>query len=203
MQDKNDIILIIINVGPDDAGDYLLKVENEMGEITCRTTIVIKGMDQTVALPDDTLTITETTRTVTREERIITTEIQPEEYPLEPEIYVREHGIARLECKVDSYPPPVVTWFVNGMEIRPSPHYEMSYDDGKSVLLIIEVSPEDTGEYTCKAQTEMGEQVCSTTLYVQGKAIFMNNGDLLKNIFNDGAKAMFQTCVSFKTVKTC
>ena len=63
----------------------------------------------------------------------------------------------------------MVTWFVNGMEIKPSPHYEMLYEDGKSVLLIIEVGPEDTGEYTMKATSdEFGEIVSSTTLYVQG-----------------------------------
>lgn len=67
----------------------------------------------------------------------------------------------------------MVNWFVNGMEIKPSPHYEMLYEDGKSVLLIIEVGPEDTGEYTVKATSEeIGEVVSSTTLYVQGMFIF-------------------------------
>lgn len=74
----------------------------------------------------------------------------------------------RLECKLDAYPPPLVTWFINGMEVHPSPHYEVLYEDGKSVLLIIEVGPEDVGEYTCRAVSELGEVVSSTTLYVQG-----------------------------------
>lgn len=78
--------------------------------------------------------------------------------------------VIRLECSLDAYPPPVVTWYVNGMEIKPSPHYEILYEQGKSILLIIEVGPEDTGEYTCRALSEMGEAVCSTTLYVQGKS---------------------------------
>ena len=83
--------------------------------------------------------------------------------------------IYRLECRVDAYTPPQVTWFVNGMEIKPSPHYEMLYEDGKSVLLIIEVGPEDTGEYTMKAASdEIGEIVSSTTLYVQGRCPFNN-----------------------------
>lgn len=47
----------------------------------------------------------------------------------------------------------------------------MLYEDGKSVLLIIEVGPEDTGEYTMKATSEeFGEIVSSTTLYVQGES---------------------------------
>lgn len=75
----------------------------------------------------------------------------------------------RLECQIDSYPPPLVTWFVNGVEIKPSPHYEIIFEEGKSTLLIIEVGPEDTGEYTCRAVSELGEAISSTTLYVQGK----------------------------------
>ena len=63
------------------------------------------------------------------------------------------------------------------MEIKPSPHYEMLYEDGKSVLLIIEVGPEDTGEYTMKATSdELGEIVSSTTLYVQGKGNIFKGG---------------------------
>jgi len=43
-QDQGTIILIIINVGKEDEGDYTLKVENEMGEITCRTTLTTTCM---------------------------------------------------------------------------------------------------------------------------------------------------------------
>ena len=78
----------------------------------------------------------------------------------------------RLECEVQSYPQPVVTWFVNGLEIKPSPHYEICYSLGQSCLLIIEVGPDDTGEYTCRAVTVHGEAVCSTTLYVEGKNVW-------------------------------
>ena len=75
----------------------------------------------------------------------------------------------RLECKIGAYPPPLVTWFINGVEVVPSPHYEVLYEDGKSTLMILEVGPEDTGEYTCRAVSELGETSSSTTLYVQGK----------------------------------
>ena len=76
----------------------------------------------------------------------------------------------RLECQIDAYTPPMVNWYVNGVEIKPSPHYDISYADGKTMLLIIEVGPEDTGEYTVKAKSdEIGEVVSSTTLYVQGR----------------------------------
>ena len=75
----------------------------------------------------------------------------------------------RLECQVGSYQSsPLISWFVNGIEIKPSPHYEIQNQNGKSILLIIQVAPQDTGEYTCKAVTDVGEALSSTTLYVQG-----------------------------------
>lgn len=80
--------------------------------------------------------------------------------------------LCRLECQIQSQPPPLVTWYVNGMEIKPSPHYEIRYEEGKSTLLIIEVGPQDTGEYTCRAVSELGEAISSTTLYVQGWSPF-------------------------------
>ncbi|RUS90393.1 hypothetical protein EGW08_001888, partial [Elysia chlorotica] len=120
---------------------------------------------------EETLTITRTVTTTQREEQVVVQQVKPVFVtPLEPEIYVRERGIARLECEVDSHPAPLVTWFVNGMEVKPSPHYEIQYNDGKSVLLIIEVGPQDTGEYTCRAVSELGEAISSTTLYVQEPA---------------------------------
>ncbi|XP_025104133.1 myosin light chain kinase, smooth muscle-like [Pomacea canaliculata] len=172
VKEGRTIVLIIINVAPQDSGEYTLKLENERGEVTCKTTLVIKGRQKVVELPDlektETLTFTRTVTTVQREEQVVTQLVKPVVVtPLEPEIYVRERGIARLECQIDSYPPPLVTWFVNGVEIKPSPHYEIIFEEGKSTLLIIEVGPEDTGEYTCRAVSELGEAISSTTLYVQ------------------------------------
>lgn len=42
-QDKDTLILVIKQVQPEDEGEYTLRVQNEMGEITCRTTLTIPG----------------------------------------------------------------------------------------------------------------------------------------------------------------
>ncbi|GFS02464.1 titin, partial [Elysia marginata] len=175
LREDRKAVLILIDVSKQDAGEYVLKVENELGEITCKTMLLVKGREKEIEIPgqdmEDALTITRTVTTTQREEQVIVQQVKPTFVtPLEPEIYVRERGIARLECQVDAAPAPLVTWFVNGMEIKPSPHYEIQYEDGKSVLLIIEVGPQDTGEYTCRAVSELGEAVSSTTLYVQEPA---------------------------------
>ena len=74
----------------------------------------------------------------------------------------------RLECRVEGHPPAHIMWYVNGVEIRPSPHYEIISEEGKSILHIINVMPQDTGVYTCKAVSKLGEAVSTTTLYVVG-----------------------------------
>lgn len=43
VQEGKTIVLIIINVGVQDSGEYTLKVQNELGEVTCKTTLIIKG----------------------------------------------------------------------------------------------------------------------------------------------------------------
>jgi uncharacterized protein YfaS (alpha-2-macroglobulin family) len=42
-QDKDTLVLIIRQAQPEDEGEYTLRVQNEMGEITCRTTLTIQG----------------------------------------------------------------------------------------------------------------------------------------------------------------
>ena len=41
IKEKDTIILIIINAQKEDEGDYLLKAENEVGSVTCKTTLRI------------------------------------------------------------------------------------------------------------------------------------------------------------------
>lgn len=40
--DNGVVTLIILNVQATDAGDYILRATNELGEVTCRTTLNIK-----------------------------------------------------------------------------------------------------------------------------------------------------------------
>lgn len=43
VQEGKTVVLIIINVGVQDSGEYMLRVQNELGEVTCKTTLTIKG----------------------------------------------------------------------------------------------------------------------------------------------------------------
>ena len=72
----------------------------------------------------------------------------------------------RLECQVQAYPIPTVTWHVNGIQIKPSPKHTIHLEGDKSILLIKSAQPKDSGVYSCRAVSELGEAVSSTSLYV-------------------------------------
>ena len=60
----------------------------------------------------------------------------------------------------------MVTWYINGIEIQPSPKYVMYLDGTWRVLEIRNVLPQEMGVYTAKAVSDLGEAASSTTLYV-------------------------------------
>lgn len=42
--DSGVVVLLVMNAQPQDSGDYVLRASNELGEITCRTTLNVKRM---------------------------------------------------------------------------------------------------------------------------------------------------------------
>lgn len=67
--------------------------------------------------------------------------------------------------KVEGSPRPKVRWLKQGVELQPCPEFQVeSFEEGTSVLTIMEVFPDDQGEITCEAYNELG--VASTTMVV-------------------------------------
>jgi len=66
---------------------------------------------------------------------------------------------------VTGNPVPEVMWFVNGVEIRSMPpEVTVSYHAGLCRLVIVDVMPDDEGEYTVRAINEAGS--CITSAYL-------------------------------------
>jgi hypothetical protein len=72
----------------------------------------------------------------------------------------------RIPCKIIGKPPPQISFFHNGKNIDHDDEYVISYnpETGEVNLLIVEVFPEDEGEYVCVAQNPVGE--ASTRSYL-------------------------------------
>jgi hypothetical protein len=86
------------------------------------------------------------------------------ELPLS-DVTVSDGESAVLECRVVSTPSAEITWYVDGIEIRQSTEFQMTYsEDGWCRLVISDTMSEDEGEYTVKAVNEAGS--CVTTAYL-------------------------------------
>ena len=74
----------------------------------------------------------------------------------------------RIPCKVTGTPMPQISWYHNGKNIDQDDEYVVTYnpDTGEVSLLIVEVFPEDEGEYVCVAHNPAGDAVTRATLVV-------------------------------------
>lgn len=70
-------------------------------------------------------------------------------------------------------PTPTVTWFFNSQPIHPSQDFRINVDRvrGESTLVIVEVFPEDEGEYMCKAENNHGTAITHCHLFVKRELV--------------------------------
>jgi len=74
----------------------------------------------------------------------------------------------KFACTVVGNPMPNITWYKNGKVIVDNPDFLTTFDKktGLVTLHIIEVFPQDTGEYRCIAVNQFGRAVTGATLQV-------------------------------------
>lgn len=77
---------------------------------------------------------------------------------------------ADLECHVEAYPPPAITWIKDNFQLTNNQHYKISifatadeYTD--STLRVITVEKFQYGSYICKANNKLGNQQRSVELF--------------------------------------
>jgi Immunoglobulin I-set domain len=68
-------------------------------------------------------------------------------------------------------PMPTVTWYFNSQPVRPGQDFQIDVDNvrGESTLVIVEVFPEDEGEYMCKAENPLGTAITHCHLFVRSE----------------------------------
>jgi hypothetical protein len=66
------------------------------------------------------------------------------------------------------------TWYINGIEIRPSDRMRVVQEGRTIVLIIINVGVMDSGEYMLRVVNDLGEVTCRTTLVVEGRCCLLN-----------------------------
>ena len=77
----------------------------------------------------------------------------------------------KFNACVTGNPMPEVTWYKNGKVIVENPDFRTTYSKktGVCTLHILEVFPQDTGEYRCIAVNQYGRAVTGATLQVDGE----------------------------------
>ena len=78
---------------------------------------------------------------------------------------VNETGIASFQCDVKGNPTPQVTWLKKNSSLSGDKRIVQSRD----ALMIKDVTSQDRGVYTCKAENILGMVTSSATLTVQGE----------------------------------
>jgi len=77
-----------------------------------------------------------------------------------------------LEVKAVGNPKPTVRWYKQGAPIVPNKDFQVeNFEDGTSVLTIMEVFPDDVGEISCEVQNPLGVDQTITELQVLGTDI--------------------------------
>lgn len=75
-----------------------------------------------------------------------------------------------MKCQVIGDPPPVITWYHDGVELKPNKEIQSSFDmaTGNCSLVLTKVFPDDFGEYLCEAQNGNGVDITSANLICIG-----------------------------------
>ncbi|XP_058860539.1 immunoglobulin-like and fibronectin type III domain-containing protein 1 [Acipenser ruthenus] len=86
-------------------------------------------------------------------------------------VRLKNHTVPRgypcnMSCAVKGNPAPIVTWYRNNISIMENAQYYTSNICGVCSMLITNVSPKDSGEYSAIAENCMGRAECTTRLNV-------------------------------------
>ena len=76
---------------------------------------------------------------------------------------------ALLKCELDTSSDTDVIWYKDGRELPNNTEFTQKFDGKEAVLDILEVFPEDAGEYTCEAENDDGITKSTCTVKIIGK----------------------------------
>ncbi|GMT09123.1 hypothetical protein PFISCL1PPCAC_420 [Pristionchus fissidentatus] len=166
--------LNIMNVVPDDAGEYCCEAVNSVGKdfTHSRLSVIDTGVSRRAGSPMRPSSLgrrsaspSSSSRTSHRgEERapVVTRPLQ--------DSTVHEGNREILELEVDAEPTPKIEWFKDGQRVAESRVVRMYFDARVAFLKIYEARPEHQGEYTCRVTNKLGSVESRALLLVESGA---------------------------------
>ena len=134
--------LIIEDVQLDDAGEYQCIAKSDAGEVT--TTAILKVHEK--LNPPEFVD-------------------SPESIPME----ITEGGDVKLEAVIAGKPYPEIKWFREDKPLEDSKHYKFVDDGDVHSLIIVGVSPDDSGTFKCEAANDAGKVYRTYEVKIEGK----------------------------------
>lgn len=131
MDDEEDgkFTLIIEDTVPEDAGTYKCVASNEEGRATSKAALAVK-------------------------EKMIMPEFTDEEQSAP--INVTDGDEVALSVGLKGKPVPTVEWYKDDKKLRKTSRLKMDEKGDKFSLVILDVTPEDSGTYKCEASSKAG-----------------------------------------------
>ncbi|CAD5224123.1 unnamed protein product [Bursaphelenchus okinawaensis] len=179
INDFGFVVLEISPVIPEDSGEYTCRARNKAGEAVTSTTLTCTPKDNIVRdtqLPDRMKGAQQ------KIEEIESRGPKPEEEPelvfappkfknqLQQLPQLREGALIHLDVPLEPVNDPKlrVEWFHNGEPVRDSNRMKTIHDFGFVVLELIPAEPQDTGNWTCRATNDYGQDEVSVDVEVVG-----------------------------------
>lgn len=160
--EEDSLALIFQRVTPDDVGVYTCVAETSNGKISCHAQLSVHGNVRYLNRPPEKPEVKEQLSNVT----------------------AGEGTSAMIEAKVSGCPKPDVTWTHDGKEVEADGRHKMleNEEDETYALVIKNVQPEDSGDYTLKAKNELGEAETSAKLEVTSPPKFKKGLETVKTV---------------------
>jgi len=159
----------------------LPKPRKETSQLTILQKAAPKGVKMEIELPEPKSELSR--YEIEKRKYIETVETQRQEVQLQlegsPPVFIWElqsqkvmdGDEVRFVCKVRGNPMPEITWYHNGKIVYDNPDFRTSYnkETGEVMLFIVEVFPQDTGNYECLAVNKYGKATTRAQLVVEGE----------------------------------
>ena len=85
------------------------------------------------------------------------------------DVVVTEGGTITISCTISGHPFPNILWYKGDTLIRDSQDFQYLINGNRVSLKIKVALPQDTGEYTCRADNVYGSSTCSCRITVYRK----------------------------------
>ena len=178
--------LIIHKPTPNDSGEVKCQATNEVGRVESVAQLIVKPVqkqEEEVAdegkrnddIEEVSVSYTVDVQSevplgavlgVPKEEKTL---VPPEIAKSLKDLTVTEGDTARFEVEISGNPTPDVEWFNNGAKIEGNEETLLESDGNIRRLVLMDVLPEDEGEYLVTATNEVGKVSCTGKLSVKEK----------------------------------